>query len=269
MQHFKKTIATLLVATCLTGAATAHDGRRFDVQVHDSQLAARGYISGNNPTDDGNGIVRDYYNAIHAHWDNIGGLLSRATLPGFDINDTPELLGDELWLEITGVKKWSDAPFADFAHTHGVHDGHSQPQAAMHHGGHASPDFVLLSANESVQVGFNGTPLSPNTPLQLDASIGASAHYDLTFDYYSGDPLFASVAPEDALYLVEMQLSTSDTSILPSETIYTILSPSGMTVPGSHGLSLATEIALGTPVPEPASLFVLGVLPALLCRRRS
>lgn len=264
MKQKKQLFAAAITSTLLMGSAYGHDGRRLDIQVIDGQLVTQGYISGNNPVDDGNGLRRDYYNAIHGHWDNISGILSRATLPGFDVEGEADLLGDELWLTLTGVKKWADAPFADYVGGHSEHVGH----IAAHSEGHFMTDFAAIPANEWVEVGFGGA-MSLNTPVLLDASVGSEGHYDLTFDYQSGTPLSAGLAPDTALYLVEFQLSTSDPSILASDTIYAILSPPGMTVAGSHGLSLAAEQSLGTPVPEPSTLTLLAALPLLIRRRRA
>lgn len=266
---FKINALTLLTVGITTASAYAHDGRRFDVQVVDNQLVALGYISGNNPADDGNGLVRSYYNALHGHWENIGTIASRADLPGFDINGQSSLIGDELWLEMTAIKKWSNAPFADFAHSHG--HGHGQHNMPKHDGrssGTATPKFLTIPTDESIDVRFNGVSLDLGSPIRLDDNLAASAHYDLSFDYYAGDPLGVELAPADAIYLVEFELSTSDASIQSSDTIHVILSPSGMMVPGSHGLSLATEVALGTPVPEPALIGAVVFAPLLLRRRR-
>ncbi|MEO0477694.1 MAG: hypothetical protein AAF085_17250, partial [Planctomycetota bacterium] len=145
---------------------------------------------------------------------------------------------------------------------------HAISQSTTHGGGHFTPHFHTIPADEWVEVGFGGA-LTLNNPVQLDAAIGNTGHYDLTFDYLSGNPLENELAPETALYLVEFQLSTNDPSILDSDTIYAILSPPGADVAGSHGLSLATEEALGTPVPEPTSLAIIALLPALLRRRRA
>ncbi|MEM6257399.1 MAG: PEP-CTERM sorting domain-containing protein [Planctomycetota bacterium] len=277
-----KTTTALLITAFCAEAAFAHGGRRYDIKVIDNQLVAHGYIStgaddmGDNlpVANDGDPLYRTYYNAVHEHWDNIGNAVSRSTLPGFDVNDTPELQGDELWLTVTGAKKWADAPFADFAGSHGggMHGGGSH--AAMHTGGHGHfiPEFVELEPEESILVQSleNGllTSLAPNTAFQLDDDVANGGHYDLVFDFYAGNPLAHTLAPDSAVYLVEMQLSTSDPSILPSDTIYAVLSPSGVSVSGSHHLSLATEAALGTPVPEPASLGLLTVGGILLARRR-
>lgn len=273
MKNILKITTALTLATALAGPALAHDGRRFEVQVKDGKLVAQGYISGFNPIDDGNGIVRDYYNAIHAHWTDLTGPgieQSRATLPGFDVDNQSNLLGDELWLTITGIKKWADAPFSDFAGGHG--GGHTTTHSGNpggHGGGHFMTHFHTIPDDESVQVTFGSTVLSLGTPLQIEEAVEATGHYDLQFDYKAGSPLDPAHAPHTALYLVEFQLSTDDSSILPSDTIHAILSPPGSIVDGSHGLSLATEIALGTPVPEPGTLAAACLLPALLRRRRA
>lgn len=265
MQLNKAFIVTS-IATLLAGHALAHDGRRFDVQVIDGKLFAQGYISGHHPTDDGNGIVRDYYNAIHGHWATIGSL-SLSTLPGFDIEDQSSLFGDALYLTVIGVKKWSNAPFEDFATGggHGGHGGHAMTEPDHHTGIH--PHFMAMPADEWIDVYFGSTLLTPGTAQQLDAAVGTSGHYDLRFDYLAGSPTLANaIAPTDAIYLVELQLSTSDSSIEASDTIHTILSPIRN---GSHTLSLLTEEALGTPIPEPTSAILLGMAGlGLMARRR-
>lgn len=271
--NMKQIVTTALTTSLLASVASAHDGRRFDVQVVDDQIVAQGYISGSNPNDDGGGVVRDYYNAVHGHWENLGDtpILSRSTLPGFDIKDVPELVTEDISLTLTGVKKWADAPFSDFAGGHAAHDGHGG------HGGHVghglvSPNFIDIPSDEAVQVRVDavGETLALGVSF-TDPSVTADEHYDLTFDYLAGDPLANAVAPDDSIYLVEFEISTSADGILPSDTINAILSPPGMSTPGSHGLSLATEQALGTPIPEPGSLAVLVAVgvPFVLRRRRA
>ena len=250
----------------IAGSALAHDGRRMDVQVVGDQLVTQGHITGNNPIDDGNGLVRDYFNAIHSHWGtDPSNRFSSADLPGFDLDNESELIGDELWLELIGVKKWSDAPFGDFAT--GGHQGAGHANAS--HGGTAHPNFLPITTGESVLMSFSSRVLAPGVPIQLTDDVGSAGHFDLNYDYLPSDPSSFELAPSDAIYLVEFQLSTSDPAIDPSDTIRVILSPPGSEIDGSHGLSLATETALGTPIPEPATLSVLfAFVPAVLRRRR-
>lgn len=309
MQFNHQTILlTSLVACAIAGSALGHDGRRFDVKVVDNQLVAHGYISSgvddmgsNLPADNpGDPLYRTYYNAIHAHWSTQFDLFSSADLPGFDINDTPELDGQDLWLELKGVKKWSAAPFVDFAGGHGHGSGHahggggggssathtmSDAHTAMHadpmHGSHDAsdsfqPHFESILTGETVEVIWNGntnTTLTQGVPVELRSASESFNHFDFSFNYLpdgfvQGDISTAAPVPNDALFLVELELSTSDPTIANSQTIYAIFSPLGSQVDGSHGLSLATEAALGTPIPEPASLAVLLALAPALLRRR-
>ena len=61
------------------GFASAHDGRRFEILLADDQLLALGYNSSG--VDDGAGVTRPYYNAMHDHWSNLGpGLGATADL---------------------------------------------------------------------------------------------------------------------------------------------------------------------------------------------
>ena len=91
----------------------AHDGRRFDITVIDNQLYAQGYLS--NPvagSDDGGGLVRPYFNAVHSHFSNSNsGSNAFADLPGFDIrvSNARELQGHDLVLTLIGSGKW-DSP---------------------------------------------------------------------------------------------------------------------------------------------------------------
>lgn len=283
-------ILTALSTSMIASSAFAHGGRRFDIQVVDNKLVAHGYISdgkddmGDNfkPANPGDPLYRKYTNAIHAHWatDSLG-LLSGADLPGFDIKDETQLLGDDLKLEVLAVKKWSNAPFADFAasdgHSHGSTSQMHMASTTPHHGTgvHSAtvhPHFMPITTGETIQVSHSNTPLTTGTPFELASFVGSSGHFDLNFDFIPDgfDPRDTStfaLAPTDAIYVVELQLSTTtDPTIQASDTIHAIFSPSG--VDGSHHLSLATEAALGTLVPEPSTLAITALLPVLMRRRR-
>lgn len=271
MKRFTMTQLTLaLSAGLLAGDALAHDGRRFDIQVIDGQLVAQGYISGSDPVDDGNGVVRDYYNAIHGHWAGLPNettpVFSSASLPGFDLYDQAELVGFDLYLSVLGVKKWSDAPFADFTAGGDDHGGHA-PAMTTDHGDGFMPHFLAIPVDEAITVKLTSTGTQiTGTPLLIDDAVGSEGHYDLTFDYFAGDPTLANaVAPTDALYLVELQLTAPGSGVAGSEVIHVILSP---LADGSHHLSLATEQYLGTPVPEPGTLLGLAAVGGMLLSRR-
>ncbi|MBB6431640.1 PEP-CTERM sorting domain-containing protein [Algisphaera agarilytica] len=282
MNHKVSTTA-LSTALALTSAvpALAHDGRRLDIQINDDQIVTQGYISGSNPVDDGNGIRRDYYNAVHSHWGTIAGS-SVTSLPGFDIEAPSDLGGRGLTLTVEGAYKWADAPFADFAGGHSHTHASGSHTAPMHSSPtHFMPDFQLLDGQEeAIDLYFTNVPtasavrsstLDTLDSIALSDSVALDAHYDLRFEYLagSGGSLINSAAPLTDVYLLKVKL-TADGNDAPAESdsIHIILSPAGTNVAGSHGLSLAIEEHLGTPIPEPASLALLAMGGLALAGRR-
>ncbi|MEM9418556.1 MAG: PEP-CTERM sorting domain-containing protein [Planctomycetota bacterium] len=281
----KVTTTALSAALALTTAvpALAHDGRRLDIQINDDQIVTQGYISGSNPTDDGNGIVRDYYNAIHSHWGS-STFGSSSSLPGFDIDAPSDLAGRNLTLTVEGAYKWADAPFSDFAGGHGYMHASASHAAPLHDGMgmHFMPDFQLLDGQEeAIEIYFTNNPTTPAVrsstlgtldSITLSDSVVLDAHFDLRFDYLAQENgnLTNSDAPLTDVYLLKVNL-TADGANAPSQSdsIHIILSPAGTTVTGSHGLSLAIEEHLGTPIPEPASIALLALGGMALVGRRA
>ncbi|MBI1337092.1 MAG: PEP-CTERM sorting domain-containing protein [Phycisphaera sp.] len=238
---FTKSATFVGVLFLVVGSALAHDGRRFEVQVINGQLYAQGYISGTTPVDDGNGIVRPYLNAVHAHW---AGSPSSADLPGYDIEHQEDLEGYTLNYTVTGGTRWNIVN---------------------------NPTSVLeaLDPTEMLQV-IKGIGEFTNTDLlgsiQLFSSVPAHGHVDLTFDYNQGSPdKLPTDAPLDYLYVLEGFLSTDAPGIASSGTIYTIFAPMGMAY---HPKGLALESFLGQNIPEPASVVLLGAGMFALAQRR-
>ena len=242
-------IRTILTAVAilvsLTTYTQAHDGRRFDIIVVDGQLAAQGYLSGTDPTDDGGGVIRPYFNAIHGHFNPSVGSTFFATLPGFDLfDDTADLLrGADLSLELLSASKWENPVVG------------------------TTPFLVGLDATETIGVGFDTQPSIDSDRLGsftlASAVNGSVTDIDLA---YSID-----TDPANTLYALEWRLSTTLAGIVDSESVYTILSPPGTgPVERLHHESLALERALGTTaVPEPNSLLMLAIAGSLgLFKRR-
>jgi len=217
--------------------ADAHGGRRFEIQVLNNQLIAQGVNTGHH--DDGGGAVRPYYNAIHDHWLNLAGGDAIATLPGFDV--TPgKLVGESLVLELFGARKWVNPdPNVD-------------------------PVLVDLADGEFIEIGLGLlTPIKTNDAvlgsLLLSGSVSNSGlHIDLDYGI--------DTQPTNTIYAIEWGLSAgAGSSLLPSDSIYTILAPQGS---GHHQSALALERFLGvTAIPEPSAASLLGLMALVGLRR--
>lgn len=240
------TLATACVALLPT-VAFAHDGRRFDIKIIDDKLTAHGYISGSDPVDDGGGIVRPYYNALHGHWANnpAPGVDAASTdLPGFDLFAGGVLTGSSLSLTLTGALKWEAPPMMP-------------PPGTI-------PDLVALDPTEEIFVGFGGDFVSTEDPgtllLAPNISAGGLTDIDLTYDIGS--------EPSGVLYVLEFVLSTDAPGVLASDTINVILSPDGDTSADRlHHAALFLEGYLGTPVPAPGTGALLAGVGILAFRR--
>ncbi len=229
-----------MLAAALATPAWAHDGRRFEVKIVNDQLVAHGYIS--DGEDDGGGVVRPYFNAIHDHWaNNPVADAASADLPGFDVlDDADALIGHDLIWTLTGVRKWNTPA--------------------------TSGPVVLddLAPGEELFVRFGASTVSATAPgpLTLVNGFTGSNGVDLDLAYDIG------VRPAGAIYVLEGTLSTTATGVADSSTVYTILSPDGATpMERLHHPSLYLETQLGVPVPEPAALAPLAGCLALLRRR--
>ncbi len=245
MKRLTRTAAAIAIAC---GSAFAHDGRRYEVLVSDNMLYARGYIS--NSVDDGGGVVRPYYNALHGHWENNPSPAINAAsgdLPGFDLFEPGDLVGHSLVLTLTGASKWLSPPIS--------------PDPSV------VPDLTPLDAGEEIFVTYGSTTVSTVSPgsLELLSSVGAGGDLDLDLSYDIADK------PSGVLYVLGFELSSPGSGVASSDTVYVILSPDGDDPTQKlHHASLFLEQYLGTPVPSPAPVALGGVfaIGAIAKRRR-
>ena len=203
---FKMAAALALAAG--VGAASAHDGRRFEIRIVDGQLIAQGYISSG--VDDGGGVERPYINTIHGHWANAGEGFATASLPGFDLpaGQVGDLAGHTLTLTVTGGRKWDNPPAMPAPGT--VVD--LQPLDPA--------DELFISYFES---GAGFTTVSTTAPgsIELISSVSPSGLLDIDFSYE------IEANPSAELYVIDAVLSTDAPGVAASEPIAIILSPDG------------------------------------------
>lgn len=228
-------LATLMVVElALPRLADAHDGRRLDVLVLNDKLFTQGYLSGPSPVDDGGGIIRPYYNALHNHWTDFTGT-SIATLPGFDVFAGSPLAGFDLSLEVLGAQKWVNPPMPLTPGT--------------------IPNFVPLTG-EVIGVERNATSTDTDAggtiPLVSNISPAGALDIDLIYSIVGN--------PSAVIYDVQLRLSTNAPGIADSDVIHVLLSPEM----ALHHHSLLAEEFLGTPVPEPSTLAMAGLGSAAL-----
>ena len=227
-------ILTALIVVSTTSIAQAHSGRRLEIMIHDSQLVAQGYISGSNPTDDGGGLVRPYFNAVHSHWGNVGPV-AIADLPGFDLHSPVGLMGYDLTLALTGAGKWSDPMNNMFA---------------------GEPVLSPLDLGETINVGFGAqTDIDTDTLgsfLIADNIAGPVMDIDLNYSIF--------INPVNTLYYLQWQLSTNAPGVGASQSIYTIFAPDPSATSGLHHRALMLESYLGiAAVPEPSAVSLLAL----------
>jgi hypothetical protein len=241
-----------LALTAGVSPALAHDGRRFEVQVIDDQLFAQGYLSGDNPADDGGGIERPYANALHDHWANHANsqnFSATAYLPGYTLPAGGPLTGHTLDLTLIGASKWDNPP--------------AMPAPGT------IPDLVPLDSGESISVNFfdgvtlhTATTDSPGTIPLVDA-IDAGGFEDIDPFHQIQD------RPEGVIHVLEFVLSTSAPGVADSGSIFVVLSPDGDTMAERlHHASLLTEAHLGTPIPAPGAALGVTALASVGLRRR-
>ncbi len=241
----KRLTLSVFAIAIACGGASAHDGRRYEVLVSDNMLYARGYIS--DGIDDGGGLIRPYYNSQHGHWanhPNPAANVANALLPGFDVITPGALAGNPLVISLTGASKWVSPP--------------------MMPGAGVVPDLVPLDAGEVIEVTFDTTiSTSSLGSFELVDSVHSDGNRDLDLLYDIDD------RPSGVIYVLEFRLSSPGSGITPSDTVHVILSPDGADAAQKlHHASLYLEQYLGTPIPTPAPMAILGAAGLCATRRR-
>ena len=247
-------IAMMSIAFAFPGLCMAHAGRRFEVKTEQTGGMEKLYVQGYNSSgsDDGGGVTRPYTNSIHDHWSNIFGSATTG-LPSFDVIASGSLEGFGLYAELVGVTKWVDPPLMDMGGMMMVPSGTVPVLEPL-----TTENLFVAKDSQMVSNTALGT-------LMLDDSIAsAGEHLDLVYGI--------NLEPSSVLYAVEWILSTDAPGVMPSDSIYAILSPDGANMTEKmHMESLYLESYLGNGggggmimVPEPASVMIL-VLSAIAC----
>jgi len=247
-QKLSSAIAAVIALAALAPQALAHDGRRFEIQIHNGQLFAQGYLSGTDPVDDGGGIVRPYVNSMHSHWGNhvVPAIdYASGTLPGFDIFGSTALDGFELTLTLNAASKWVNPPLMPAPGT--------------------VPNLVPLEAGETVTISRGNPRTNTDNPgtFVLEAAVGIGGTADM-------DPLYEiDQRPEGEIFVFEWILATDAPGIAASEPIYVLMSPDGDNpVDRLHHASLYLEQYFGSQVPAPGAALMLGAAGVFASRRR-
>lgn len=246
---FRYKLLTALAVIALCTPAFAHEGRRFEVKVIDGKLYAHGFNT--QGVDDGAGVQRSYFNALHDHFDNSETLtvFASSAQPSYDIGpDATELIGYNLQWTATGFMKWSSPAMSGPVSLSPLEAGEL---LAIVNGG----DIIRSDTYD------NGGPATTTLAPLYNGANGTDLH--LSYQY-NGDAF-----PSGEIFVIKSILSTSAPGVEDSDTIYTLLSPDGNSpMEKLHHHSLHLEKTLGTPVPEPLGLGAVALLPLLMRRRR-
>ncbi|MFT5422948.1 MAG: hypothetical protein ACI89L_000717 [Phycisphaerales bacterium] len=201
-----KAVALTLALALAASVTHATEGRRFEILVLHNKLYARGYIS--TGVDDGNGVVRPYFNAQHHHFGfnaSTGG--GTCVLPDFDLFDPGPLVGHSIWLEMTGSFQWNNPPLSPEPGTEVILDP--------------------LGPGEWIKARFGGTAISSSTlgTLLLSASVPPEGIADLDVRYDS------AVNPVDRLLGLRFVLRTDAPGVADSDTLYVLFATGGQPTP--------------------------------------
>lgn len=236
--------AAVVLSAC---DAWGHVGRRFSVEVVNGKLQAQGLNTG---MSDGAPQTRPYVNAIHDHWKNVPGFdQAYATLPEYDVSVSAAtaLLGQSLSLELIGASRWDSPPM--------MPDANTAPLLTPL----ALGDLITVEANFGVADSVN---LGTVTLLQ-SVPFGGIKEVPVLYQINSH--------PANELHVLEFILSSSSSTVQPSDPLYVLLSPDHSDPMNRlHHAALFLESYLAT-VPEPtaAALVVVLIGSRLLSRRRS
>ncbi len=234
-------IGVLVCCSCVW----AHDGRRLEVRVEDGRLVTQGYLS--DGVDDGAGLIRPYYNSLHDHFSNrSAGLGAQATLPGFDVLDPGPLAGHDLILSFADASRWVAPP--------------TMPAPGT------VPNLEPLLPEETISMFRGGDFITTDTPGRLLSvvPIGAGGTPEIDLFYTT------AIQPENVLYVLRFEISTTAPDVVDSGFVHIILSPDGTgPIERLHHASLYLERTLGTPIPAPTGITLVALAGAgIACRRR-
>lgn len=309
MQFYPSVTFVALTVGLFAGSAFAHDGRRFQIEVENGQLEARG-VNTVAAGQQNAGVVidpfglRPYVNAQHGHWEDTDGLGNLQTpqddLPGYDIGAGGDaLIGADITWTLTGAVKWENVRQHLTDNPSSVPLGLALPQGVLDmpffiEPTETTPDFEPLGAGEVISVLFDGQLVSTDAPgsitliedydgnatlssdgiTQFDPSSPGSNGVDLDLSYFFGAG--PAESPSDTLYVIQSVLSATDDGesigIADSDPIYTIFSPDGTgPIERLHFASLyLEEFTAQFGIPEPGSLaLVLGMSGLIFCRRQT
>jgi hypothetical protein len=241
---------SIILAIILAGPAWGHGGRQFEILVINNQLFAQGKNIG---PGDGADSPRPYYNSIHDHWANDfdpdpNVMTAAAGRPGYDVTSPGPLGGEDIFLTVLGGSKWGADPNVLLPDPNTI------------------PVLLPLDPDEEMTVIFHGFEVGNTT----DGGTFELIHEVDPNGYMHQDSLTYAIGqnPVDMIYVLELQLSTSAPGIEPSDTIYSIFSPEGITPSLKlHYHSLFLEEFLGTPIPEPSSFVLLSMAGLLIGTR--
>jgi len=241
-------IAAAIVLGIASDAALAHDGRRFELQIHNDKIYAQGYLSGENPIDDGAGVIRPYVNSMHSHWNNhmVSAIdFASNALPGFDLFGATALDGSRLTITLNASSKWENPPIV--------------PSMGL------IPNLVPLEAGDKITISRGNPRTNTDFPgsfvLQDQVDIGGSRDMDPLYEI--------DQRPTGVIHVLEFSISTDAPGIAASDPIFVILSPAGDNpIDRLHLASLHLEEFLGSQVPAPGAGLVLGFGAITLMRRR-
>ncbi len=287
-----------LALASLTGTASAHDGRRFQVEVVNDQLQARGVST----QDQTNGSVvidprglRPYINAQHGHWEDAGASqVPQDDLPGYDIGaGGSALTGGSVTWTLKSATKWENVSDHFVSNPSAIPLNLSLPAMVRNmpifiEPG-TQPNFQALGSDEVISVLYGSNIVSTDSPgslvlvnnydgnasldvegiVEFSPASASSNGVDLDLQYFYGTQVGPS--PVDTLYVLESVLLTSVGGIADSESIFTIFSPDGNgPAERLHFASLYLEEFVATNgIPEPGSALLLAAGAGLLWRRRS
>ncbi|MEM6551636.1 MAG: hypothetical protein AAF750_05870 [Planctomycetota bacterium] len=281
-------LALLMAAT----PAWAHPGRRFQIEVVNGQLQARG-VNLLNATN-GMGVVidpiglRPYYNAQHGHWEATDAFgdpqVPQDDLPGYDIGlGGDALTGFSVSWTLTDAWKWTGVSSNFVSNPSAVPLEMVLPGGLLNMPVFLDPGFVPVQeslGSDEIEVLLDGQSVSTDDlgqSLTLIASYdgaasldqngfsqGVSNGIDIDLEYGLVEGDFT-----DTLYVLESVLSTDAPGVADSATIYTIFAPDGSgPAERLHFASLSLEEALGTPIPEPGLVSATLLGGVLMLRRR-